>query len=129
MFCAGRLRRKRRSLFYLLPLSSAVSGSLLRTLSRRSRLKSTKLETEKKLQTNPKLRGRPVELADTGLKNQSNSYYPKLLAIAAVAVILLFSPILHRSKFWGSYSCFTNIDLVCNRFCNWRFRHFKTQTS
>ena len=41
----------------------------------------------------------PVELADTQPKDKSNRHYPKLIVIAVVGVILLFSPALEDQNF------------------------------
>ena len=40
-----------------------------------------------------------AELADAGFQNKSNSHYRKLIAMAAVAAILLFFPILQDQNF------------------------------
>ena len=87
--------------FFLLFVTIVVGGLVILDTNRNSkkRLNENIIDASRKTREQSRDERLTAELADAGFQNNSNSHYRKLIAMAAVAAILLFFPILQDQNF------------------------------
>ena len=85
----------------LLFVTIVAVGLAILEINRKSekRLNENIINASIKTREQPRDERFTAELADAGFQNKSNSHYRKLIAMAAVAAILLFFPILQDQNF------------------------------